>query len=157
MSFQFHTALKHDAAAVKRTICDEKFISAMAEKFGGSVQSFSTAGNAHNPKIHTTLLVPTTNFPEAVQRFLPNPLPVTLRVQFTGDEAEVQLKPAKVPADVKMQLTLLDRDGGAEASGQGMVHCTIPFVGNKVASGVESALPSLMEQAFEQVDAAAGS
>lgn len=156
MSFQFQTTLKHDATAVKRTVCDEKFISAMAQKFGGSVQSFSTAGNANNPKIHTTLLVPTTNFPEAVQRFLPNPLPVTLKVQFTGLEAEVQLNPAKVPADVKMQLSLADGADGSVASGQGVVHCTIPFVGSKVAAGVESALPSLMEQAFEQVDAAAG-
>ena len=156
MSFQFQTTLQHDVTSVKRTISDEQFITAMAEKFGGSVQSFSTAGNANNPKIHTTLLVPTTSFPETIQRFLPNPLPVTMKVQFTGHEAEVQLDPAKVPADVKMQLTLSDEGSGTIVSGQGVVHCTIPFIGNKVASGVESALPSLMEQAFEQVDDSAG-
>ncbi|MFC0582060.1 DUF2505 domain-containing protein [Micrococcoides hystricis] len=155
MSFQVQSSLNHDSAAVKRTICDEDFVTHMAERFDGSVHSFSSAGNANNPKIHTTLLVPTSNFPETVQKFLPNPLSVTMKIQFTGNEADVELNPAKVPADVKMQLTLTDSDSGCDAVVEGVVNCTIPFVGNKVAAGVESALPAVLKKALEAVDAAA--
>lgn len=157
MSFDFQSDLRSDAATVRKTICDEKFLNQMAARFGGSVEKFSKAGTTENPKIHTTLLVPTENFPESVRGFISDPLPMTVKADFTGEVGQISLNPARVPADTDMTVKLTDREGGSHVDISGQVTCTVPLMGNRIAAKIASSMPAMLRQAFEVIDSWDGS
>lgn len=144
MALSASTTLPADPQRITEIFTDEKFLRHTSERVGGTLESLTIDGDIAGAFTLTAVrTLPTTRLPQMAKKFVGDQLTVTQTEQWAapaadgGRTAQVKLKVAGAPLDVKAVQRLIPHADGTRVELEGEVTSSVPFMGSKIADAAE--------------------
>ena len=160
MALSASTTLPHDVDKVAEVFANEDFQRHTSEFVGGSLESFTVAGDVAGAFSTTSVrTLPTPRLPEIARKFVGETLKVTQVENWDAPAADgsrqsnISLKIAGAPIDVTAVQRLVADGGSTRVELEGSVTSSVPFLGGKIAEAAEPMVGKALNIQSQQAQA----
>src|SRR6476620_8542543 len=160
MALSASTTLPHGVDSVTAVFANEDFQRHTSEFVGGSLESFTVAGDIAGEFSTTSVrTLPTTRLPEIARKFVGEKLTVTQVENWEAPAADgsrqsnITLKIAGAPLDVTAVQRLIAEGGSTRGELEGNVTSSVPFLGGKIAEAAEPMVSKALNIQSQQAQA----
>jgi len=160
MALSASTTLPHGVDSVTAVFANEDFQRHTSEFVGGSLESFTVAGDiAGEFSTISVRTLPTTRLPEIARKFVGESLKVTQTENWEAPAADgsrqstISLKIAGAPIDVSAVQRLVAEGGSTRVELEGNVTSSVPFLGGKIADAAEPMVGKALNIQSQQAQA----
>jgi hypothetical protein len=160
MALSASTTLPHGVDSVTAVFANEDFQRHTSEYVGGTLESFTVAGDIAGEFSTTSVrTLPTTRLPEIARKFVGESLKVTQVENWDAPAADgsrqstISLKIAGAPIDVSAVQRLVADGGSTRVELEGNVTSSVPFLGGKIADAAEPMVGKALNIQSQQAQA----